>query len=85
VGRDYGSERSEVLSIHLNPAKDADKCQAIAQYANWLTEAKPEHHETLRWMFAEYRVSSFALALGIALNLEVLLVPSLRCRMKSNA
>ena len=51
---------------HLNPAKDADKYQAIAQYANWRTEAKPEHHETLRWMFEEYRVSIFAPELGTA-------------------
>jgi ATP-dependent helicase HrpA len=51
---------------HLNPAKDADKFQAIAQYHDWRTEAKPEHHETLRWMFEEYRVSSFAPELGTA-------------------
>jgi hypothetical protein len=36
------------VKIHLEKA-----------YANWRAEAKPEHHETLRWMFEEYLVSIF--------------------------
>lgn len=49
----------------LSPPMFHHQFQSLQKaYSNWRTEAKPEHHETLRWMFEEYRVSIFAPELG---------------------
>lgn len=56
--------RAERASI--NPAKDADKADLIADYDNWERYVAEADHETFRWMLEEYRVSVFAQELGTA-------------------
>lgn len=50
----------------INPAKDADKADLIADYDNWERYVAEADHETFRWMLEEYRVSVFAQELGTA-------------------
>ena len=55
----------------LNPAKDADKAQQIADFSGWEAYVPRAHHETFRWMLEEYRVQVFAQELGTAQPVSV--------------
>ncbi|MEZ0388181.1 MAG: DUF3418 domain-containing protein, partial [Verrucomicrobium sp.] len=48
----------------INPAKDADKADLIADYDGWEKYVAEADHETFRWMLEDYRVSIFAQELG---------------------
>jgi ATP-dependent helicase HrpA len=50
----------------LQPAKDADKAEQIAWFADWERHVPQSKHETFRWMLEEFRVSIFAQELGTA-------------------
>lgn len=49
-----------------NPAKDLEKARLIQDFQGWENEVRPSQHEAFRWLFEEYRVSTFAQELGTA-------------------
>ncbi|MFM2176657.1 MAG: ATP-dependent helicase HrpA [Verrucomicrobiota bacterium] len=49
-----------------NPAKDLEKARLIQDFQGWENEVRPSNYEAFRWLFEEYRVSTFAQELGTA-------------------
>ena len=56
---------------HNNPAKDADKADALIDYENWQTFVPKANHEVFHWLMEEFRVSLFAQELGTAQPVSV--------------